>query len=63
MVTYMSDKKIQTLDDIRTFLEGTDEVEFSIGYKDECTDGSGRHWCGSGILPVAGLSAGWCCAT
>ncbi|HED18832.1 MAG TPA: hypothetical protein ENI74_04940 [Gammaproteobacteria bacterium] len=31
----MSDKKIQTLDDICTFLEGTAEVEFPIGYKDE----------------------------
>ncbi len=36
MVTYMNDKKIQTLDDVRTFLEGTTEIEFSIEGKDEC---------------------------
>lgn len=30
MVTYMNDKKIQTLDDIRRFLDGTVEIEFSI---------------------------------
>lgn len=35
MVTYMNDKKIQTLDEIRAFLEGTVEVEFSITNKDE----------------------------
>ncbi len=26
MVTYMNDKKIQILDDIRSFLEGTAEI-------------------------------------
>ncbi len=35
MVTYMNDKKIQTLDDVRAFLEGTTEIEFSIEGKDE----------------------------
>jgi transposase InsO family protein len=30
MVTYMNDKKIQSLDDVRTFLAGTLEMEFSI---------------------------------
>jgi len=35
MVTYMNDKKIQTLDDIRAFLKGTTEIEFSIEGKDE----------------------------
>ncbi len=35
MVTYMNDKKIQTLDDVRAFLEGTTEIEFSIVGKDE----------------------------
>ena len=35
MVTYMSDRKIQTLDDIRAFLAGTTEVELSIEGKDE----------------------------
>ena len=36
MVIYMSDKKIETLDDIRAFLKGTVEVEFSIADKGEC---------------------------
>ena len=36
MVIYMSDKKIETVDDIRAFLEGTVEVEFSIAEKDAC---------------------------
>jgi transposase InsO family protein len=35
MVTYMNDKKIRTLDDIRAFLQGTSEIEFSIEDKDE----------------------------
>ena len=35
MVIYMSDKKIKTLDDVRIFLEGTVEVEFSITNKEE----------------------------
>ena len=35
MVTYMNDKKIQTLDDVRAFLNGTTEIEFSIAGKDE----------------------------
>ena len=35
MVIYMSDKKIKTLDDIRVFLEGTVEVEFSITNKED----------------------------
>ncbi len=35
MVTYMNDKKIQTLNDVRAFLEGTTEVEFSIADKTE----------------------------
>jgi hypothetical protein len=34
MVTYMNDKKIQSLDDVRTFLAGTLEMEFSIPDKD-----------------------------
>ena len=33
MVIYMSDKKIETVDDVRAFLEGTVEVEFSIAEK------------------------------
>ncbi|MCU7902341.1 MAG: integrase, partial [Candidatus Thiodiazotropha sp. (ex Lucinoma aequizonata)] len=32
MVTYMNDKKIQTLDEVRAFLDGTTDIEF----KDEC---------------------------
>ncbi len=36
MVIHMSDQKIETLDDIRAFLEGTVEVEFSITDKAEC---------------------------
>lgn len=36
MVIYMSDKKIQTIDDIRAFLEGTVEVEFSTTDKNAC---------------------------
>ncbi len=35
MVIYMSDKKIDTLDDVHTFLEETVEVEFSITDKEE----------------------------
>ncbi len=35
MVTYMNDKKIQTLDDVRAFLDGTMEIEFYIEGKDE----------------------------
>ena len=35
MVTYMNDKKIRSLEDVRTFLAGTLEVEFSIQDKDE----------------------------
>jgi len=35
MVTYMSDKKIQTLDDVCAFLEGTTDIDFSIERKDE----------------------------
>ncbi len=35
MVTYMNDKKIQSLDDVRAFLKGTTEIEFSIEGKDE----------------------------
>lgn len=31
----MNDKKIQTLDDVRVFLEGATEIEFSIENKDE----------------------------
>jgi len=34
MVTYMNDKKIRTLDDVRAFLAGTNEIEFSIAGKD-----------------------------
>ena len=30
MVAYMKDKKIQTLDDVRVFLEGTSGIEFAI---------------------------------
>ncbi len=35
MVTCMNDNKLQTLDDIRRFLDGTVEVEFSIQNKSE----------------------------
>ncbi len=35
MVTYMNDQRIRTLDDVRSFLEGTAEVEFSIENRDE----------------------------
>ncbi|MCU7901757.1 MAG: hypothetical protein KZQ66_06955 [Candidatus Thiodiazotropha sp. (ex Lucinoma aequizonata)] len=28
MVTYMNDKKIQTLDKVRAFLDGTTDIEF-----------------------------------
>lgn len=35
MVTYLNDKKIPSLDDVRTFLAGTLEMEFSIQDKDE----------------------------
>ncbi len=35
MVTYMNEKKIQNLEDVRTFLAGTMEVEFSIQDRDE----------------------------
>ena len=35
MVTYMNDRKIQTLDDVRAFLAGTTELELSIEGKDE----------------------------
>ena len=35
MVTFMNDKQIKTLDDIRSFLTGTAEVEFSIEDKAE----------------------------
>jgi hypothetical protein len=46
MVIYMSNKKIETLDDIRAFLEGTVEVEFSIADKGECYQwGSVRDTC------------------
>jgi len=30
MVTYMNDKRIETLDDVRAFLAGTTQIEFSI---------------------------------
>ncbi len=35
MVTYMNDKKIQSLEDIRAFLSGTTQMEFSIEGKGE----------------------------
>ncbi|MCU7880679.1 MAG: hypothetical protein KZQ60_09210 [Candidatus Thiodiazotropha sp. (ex Lucinoma aequizonata)] len=35
MVTYMNDKKIQTLDKVRAFLDGTTDIEFSIEGKEE----------------------------
>ena len=35
MVTFMNDKQIKTLDDVRGFLKGTAEVEFSIEDKGE----------------------------
>ena len=35
MMTFMNDKQIKTLDDVRDFLEGTAEVEFSIEDKAE----------------------------
>ena len=35
MVTYMNEQKIQTLEDVKVFLAGTLEVEFSIQDKDE----------------------------
>ena len=34
MVTYMNDKKLQGLEDVRIFLAGTLDVEFSIQRKD-----------------------------
>ncbi len=34
MVTYMNDKKIETLDDVRAFLAGTAQIEFSIEGKE-----------------------------
>ena len=34
MVTYMNDKKLQSLEDVRIFLAGTLDVEFSIQGKD-----------------------------
>jgi len=36
MVIYMSDKKIKTVGDVQSFLDGTVEVEFSITDKDAC---------------------------
>jgi len=35
MVTYMNDKKIRSLEDIRAFLMGSTQMEFSIEGKDE----------------------------
>ena len=35
MVTYMNEQKIQTLEDVKVFVAGTLEVEFSIQDKDE----------------------------
>lgn len=35
MVTYMNEKKLQSLEDVRAFVAGTMEVEFSIEDKDE----------------------------
>ena len=35
MVTYMNDKKIRSLEDVRAFLAGTTQMEFSIECKDE----------------------------
>ncbi|MCU7901374.1 MAG: hypothetical protein KZQ66_04675 [Candidatus Thiodiazotropha sp. (ex Lucinoma aequizonata)] len=35
MVTYMNDKKIQTLDEVPAFLDGTTDIEFFIEGKDE----------------------------
>ncbi len=35
MVTYMNDKKIRSLKDIRAFLTGSTQMEFSIEGKDE----------------------------
>ena len=46
MVTIMNDKQIKTLDDIRSFLTGTAEVEFSIEDKadDIATAGFRQRW-------------------
>ena len=35
MVTYMNDKKIRSMEDVRAFLAGTNQMEFSIEGKDE----------------------------
>ena len=35
MVTYMNDKQIQSLEEIRAFLAGTTQMEFSIEGKDQ----------------------------
>ena len=35
MVTYMNDKKIRSVEDVRAFLAGSTEMEFSITDKDE----------------------------
>ena len=35
MVTYMNDRDIQTLDQVRAFLEGTEHVEFEVQGKKE----------------------------
>ena len=35
MVTYMNDQKIRSLDDVRAFLAGTTQMEFSIEGNDE----------------------------
>ncbi|MCP4996857.1 MAG: hypothetical protein GY934_24240 [Gammaproteobacteria bacterium] len=40
----MNDKKIETLDDIRDFLEGTWILSFPLGIKMSVTDGLNRHW-------------------
>ena len=42
MVTYMNEKKIRCLDNVRTFLAGTMEVEFSIKDKTERSRYRGR---------------------
>ena len=53
MVIYMSDKKIATLDDIRAFLEGTVEVEFSIADKEAC-----YQWAQHTLVKFSYLSCG-----
>jgi len=55
MVTYMNDQNIQTLDDVRAFLEGATEIEFAIQDKDE-----GYQWIRQTLVRFRYLSLGRC---